>query len=370
MSEGNLLESMSLAYHTDTLPSRHAFVDGRQYLWFSGTDYLGMAYHPLLLKSLSEGINTLGSHYGSSRNNNLQINAYREAELAIAEFTDAEDAVLVSSGMLAGALTRQEIEGLLQKVYSHHTFISKEAPLLHPALRRSPSINKDWSTWSESIAEGLKKDVRSSEMTLIFSDAIGTPKTTRFDFSIFSSVENCFLIVDDSHGIGVIGENGRGAYSILKRAGVKNSLVIASLNKALGSPGGVILGEKHILDKIRETPFYSGASPIPPIYAHALHELISNQAYPFAHQSLTENNQYFAQKIAPVASKFYWAPGYPAYTSDDAGLSVFLRNNGILTSSFHYPSSQDPLLTRIVISAVHKKEDLDLLAEACLSYFS
>ena len=358
---------MNPVFKTDILPGRSVEIDGKTCLWFSGTDYLGMAYHPVLLDLLSEGFKTLGSHFGSSRNNTLQLNAFRQAEEALCGYTGADDAVLVSSGMLAGFIIRTSIRSVLQEAAPGSRIMEWEAPMLHPALSRRKKAVTDWSSWAEKTADRIRK-AAPGVYHVVYSDAIGSPKTAWFDFSYFRELPNALLVVDDSHGIGITGTSGGGAYGLLQSCGVENIMVIASLNKAMGIPGGIILGRSRMLQPIRQAPVYSGASPVPPVYAHALTSMIALGEYLKAYTRLQENNRYFRQQVT-FSDRFSSLSGYPVYTSEDAGLFSFLLQNGILSSSFSYPSPNDNPVTRLVISAAHTREDLDCLARTCSRYY-
>lgn len=360
---------MSQTFETPTAPSRHASVNGKRYLWFSGTDYLGMAFHPPLIDALTTSLKTLGGHYGSSRNNTLRVSVYRQAELALAGFCGAQDALMVSSGMLAAAVVRDHLKEYLQSCFPEKQFTESEAPLLHPALKRNPAPASEWLQWSKTTTERIKNN-GTNAASIIYSDAIGTPLTTHFDFTEFKGLKDTFFVVDDSHGLGILGEKGAGSFRVLKQTGLRNLLVVASLNKALGIPGGVILGEKEVLDYFRQTAIYAGASPIPPAYAWALTQMIEQREYHRAHNRLTQNNDYFRKKIDPVSERFHCVPGYPVYTTYDPGLFDFLLEKNILASSFCYPSKTDPKLTRLVISSAHEQEDLDGLAKSCIDYYA
>ena len=103
-------------YYTNQLPNTTVILeDGKKYLWFSGTDYLGMAHNEEFRSYLKEGFSLYGSHFGSSRNNSLQLNIYEEAESALAAYTVAPASLTVSSGMWAGQLVMKEIENILLK---------------------------------------------------------------------------------------------------------------------------------------------------------------------------------------------------------------------------------------------------------------
>lgn len=85
----------------DQFPDRTVEVDGKSFLYFGGTSYLGMATHPEFQKLLCESIQQWGTAYGSSRNSNIQLSIYQEAETLFSSLIGCESALFVSSGTLA-----------------------------------------------------------------------------------------------------------------------------------------------------------------------------------------------------------------------------------------------------------------------------
>ena len=86
----------------DHLPSRTLQYQGEDYLFFSGTSYLGMGHQAAFREALFEGIARYGTIFSASRNNNLQLAIYEQAENFLAEWTGTEAALTVTSGLLAG----------------------------------------------------------------------------------------------------------------------------------------------------------------------------------------------------------------------------------------------------------------------------
>ncbi|GAA4445758.1 8-amino-7-oxononanoate synthase [Ravibacter arvi] len=353
---------------TDTPPSRFVRIGDKDYLWFSGTDYLGMAYDAAYLKIISDGLPVLGTHFGSSRNNTLQISAYSRAEQSLATFAGAEDALLVSSGMLAGHLIRTSLPDILAALNPGFQISQIEAPGLHPALRRGTPVNSAWETWAEATARSIRS-AAADVFYILYSDAIGSPKPVSFPFGRFAGLDNMLLVVDDSHAIGVAGHSGSGSLGKLTESGILNILAVSSLNKALGIPGGAILGSRLLLDGFRKTATYSGASPFPPVFAHALACMAGDGLYAGIHEKLMQNTRRFFQKL-DCKERFDYLPDYPVLTTTDAGLAGSLMEKGILCSSFPYPAADDLPLTRLVITSVHTDEDIDRLAGACNRYYA
>jgi 8-amino-7-oxononanoate synthase len=95
----------------DHLPSRTIKWNGVEHLFFSGTAYLGIGHQRAFLEALREGLGQYGPIFSASRNNNLQLKVYDEAEYELAQWTKAEAALTVTSGLLAGQLVMQSIDG-------------------------------------------------------------------------------------------------------------------------------------------------------------------------------------------------------------------------------------------------------------------
>ncbi|MCF2445809.1 aminotransferase class I/II-fold pyridoxal phosphate-dependent enzyme [Dyadobacter sp. CY345] len=364
-------------YPASHLPNRKVLLNnGKEYLWFSGTDYLGMGHHEGFLNYLHEGILTYGTHYGSSRNNSLRLTVYDETETALAKFSGAPAALTTSSGMWAGQLVVKELQGIIKSCFSTENVISPRvhyhyAPRVHPALW-GESYEVDNSTW-EDWGKKTVLDIQESnheDIHILFSDSVGSPFVEHFNFSIFDNLPfDCqiLLVVDDSHGFGVLGQNGTGIYRELSAIRQVQLIVVSSLNKALGIPGGVILCEERIILGIRQSPFFAGASPAAPAYIYALKKLLETNAYTPVHQRLLENIHDVTARLTGT-NLFVCKNNYPVFCSLDSNLFDFLETNGILASCFSYPQPTDPPVTRLVISALHQKEDLDRLAEVCIKF--
>jgi 8-amino-7-oxononanoate synthase len=356
---------------TPHLPGRTVVTtSGDEYLYFSGTDYLGMGHDVKFYKYLNEGMEKYGLHYGSSRNNSLRLVVYEEAESALANFTGAPAALLVSSGMWAGQLVMKEIENIISQSGNTLPVTYHYAPRVHPAIWGNcyQANSNDWAVWAEHVTEAIREN--PAQKHIICSDAVGSPWVEAFDFSIFgrlSTTENAWFIIDDSHSLGVLGIDGTGVFEQFNSLSFQNVIVVSSLNKALGLPAGAILGSRHLLDNLRQAPWFAGASPPAPASVYAFQKLLQNGHYISAYQKLSDNITYFSDRLENH-DLLVGISGYPVFCSLDQGLFGYLMDNKIFTSCFSYPSHDDAPVTRLVISALHRKENLDRLAEVCNRY--
>jgi 8-amino-7-oxononanoate synthase len=382
-----------MTYITNHLPSRTITIDNQEYLWFSGTSYLGMAHHQGFRDNFVQSLARYGTSWGSSRNSSIRLNIYEEAEQVLAQFFDMPAALTTSSGMWAGQL----VTHFLQQ--QNTTFYY--APKTHPALWQSNSlILRDWekglnyTDWAKIIAQKIRES--DEENIVICSDAVGSPYVEAFDFQWIDDLpkdKNITVVVDASHSLGVtnLSEFGfvglkdswieesnkldpliqkihKSDESKFRRGRLRQKIIItASLNKALAMPGGVVFSDKDTIAQIRQTPMFAGASPMMP----ALLDVFVNSTdfYREQQQKLLENIQYF-NGLIPKNTFLDSVENYPAYCTYQEGFFEYLKENGVMTACFPYPSANDKPVTRLVVSALHTKEDLEKVATLCTTGFS
>ena len=349
-----------MTWYADHLPGRTVHLDGAEYRYFSGTSYLGMARNEAFMDLLRAGMDRYGANYASSRAGNLQLAVYAEAEAELARFTGAPAALTVSSGMLAGQLVARALPENALFLYG---------PRTHPALWRRPADNYQapWQPWADALPDRVagvpERDV------VILTNALDPLQGETYDFGWLERLpagRPVTLVVDDSHGLGVTGEGGGGIFRQLRAFPHVRPVVIASLGKALGLPGGVILADETLLDEIRRMAYFGGASPVPPAYLHAF--LRAGSLYDQARRRLRANIAHFTRLAAP-AGLFRYRPDYPVYYTPANALCDFLRERRILISSFPYPTPDSPHLTRIILSSLHTEDDIAYLGE-CITAFA
>ncbi|MDZ7880681.1 MAG: aminotransferase class I/II-fold pyridoxal phosphate-dependent enzyme [Saprospiraceae bacterium] len=374
----------------DFLPSRTALFDGEEYLFFSGTSYLGIGHQGEFRAALMEGIDRYGTVFSASRNNNLRLKIYEEAESFIAHWTGAAQALTVTSGLLAGQLAVNFLKNSQNDKALKPAFIY--APSAHPAVWEAPpsTVFQNRADFEKQIIKTVKKGKNAP--IVIVSNAVDMLKCETFDFSWIKKLpdnQDITLLVDDSHGIGVTGENGSGIFKGLKKLTRPNVkiIVIASLAKALGIPGGVILSEEKIITAIRNNPLFVGASPIIPAYLYAF--LNTQALYDKARQTLAHNIELFTSLLAEVQHNLllnknpkkgklslddlnpFRTPmlNYPVFYTPKNDLFDHLFANKIFISHFAYPQPTDPPITRVVLSALHTEKDMTHLVDKIIEFY-
>ncbi len=363
----------------DFLPSRIATFDGADYLFFSGTSYLGVGHQADFRAALLEGIGRYGTVFSASRNNNLQLKIYEEAEDFLAKWTGAKAALTVTSGLLAGQLAVNLLKNKIGTNNEKTVFIY--APSAHPAVWEAPPpyIFKNQTDFETNIVTTVGKEENAP--IVVVSNAVDMLTCQTFDFSWISQLndnQDITLLIDDSHGIGVTGENGSGIFRKIRHLAKANIkiVVIASLAKALGIPGGVILSDEMAISSIRQNPLFVGASPIVPAYLFAF--LAAQPMYATARETLKSNIDTFNLDVKcqmsnvksdveiqySTASYLFKTPfvGYPVFFTPENALFEALYKEKIFISHFAYPKPNDPPITRVVLSALHTQADIEYLA--------
>ncbi len=357
-------------YITNQLPSRIITTDQQEYLWFSGTSYLGMPHHQGFRENFVKSLSKYGMSWGSSRNNTIRLDIYEKGEIELAKFSKMPAALTTSSGMWAGQLAIN----YLQKPDTQFFY----APKTHPALWNAPNlVLEDWekglsyTEWASNITSKVRKS--KAQNIVICSDSVGSPYVETFDFQWVTNLptdKNITILIDASHSLGVWENliNDRVKIRLRKNAKIFTAqpkhnnlkvIVTASLNKAMGMTGGVIFAESNIISEIKQSPMFAGASPMMPSLLDAfVHSL---DYFKEQHQKLSENITYFNSLISQN-SFLDSIPNYPAYCTNQEGIHEYLKENGIMTACFPYPTATDLPVTRLVISALHYKGDLGKLA--------
>ena len=343
------------------IPDRIIDCEGKEYLFFSGTSYLAMNSSPEFLNYLVEGMKSYGTNYSSSRNANLRLKVYEEAEQHVATYTGAEAALTVSSGYMAGQLTVRALEGKGDVIF---------APNAHPALWTKPTdfFYADFENWTTTLPGKIKES--TSRELFIITNSLDPLLAKQYNFGWISSLpeeRKITIIIDDSHGFGITGNDGSGIYSQVKKSANITLVVVSSFGKAMGIPGGIILSDTKTIELLKKSPYFNTSSPVAPAYLFAY--MKSDKLYQQRRKLLSNNINRFRVLIDDTGL-FRYFDNYPVFYTSENKLYQYLLNKEILISSFAYPLPEDDLITRVIINSNHQLEDIDYLANCIIEYKS
>lgn len=328
----------------------------KEYLYFGGTAYLGIPQNEDFIKLYVDGIKKFGLNNGTSRNNNIQLGIYNEAEIEAANRFKAEAALITSSGYLAAQLTVEELSNFGSVIY---------APSTHPALwqEKQPDAVGAFTDWSEEVVE--KINAAHEKNWVLISNSMNNLIPEIYDFDFLERInkdKHIILIVDDSHGIGV-NNKGFGAYIKLPKLSNVENVVVASMAKALGVDAGLILGSEKIINQLKKTNTFIGASP--PSAAGLFAFVNSAEIYQDAQTKLYVNIALFEKG---VNTKSTFEPNFPAFLFNDTDLADKLLQEQILISSFPYPGTNNTSINRVIISSWHSEAQIQKLILAIVKF--
>jgi len=248
-------------------PGPETVIDSTRYLYFGGTSYLGLAAHPEVIEAGCEALRTYGVHSATTRARFGTIPPVDLVERRAAEFFGTEDAFYFGSGYVANHILvsafAEEADAVLVNSGAHYCVLEAARASRLPYYTFAP---RDLGTLAEIV--------RDFRRVLVMSDAVGPSDGSLVPVleycRILKGCERAFLLLDDAHGFGVLGDRGRGLVEEVGMWPSVNSLegdsslsvcVCGTLAKALGGFGGIIPGTRDFVSRARRSSHYfDGAS--------------------------------------------------------------------------------------------------------------
>lgn len=338
---------------------RTVFHEGREFLYFTGTAYLGMGSVGDFEKLVIEGISKYGISHGLSRVNNVRLSVYEQFEVFFAEKAKAEKSLVLSSGFLAGTAAVSYL-----RKDAHQIFI---APDTHPAVLTEglhPFPNPSFDYWIGYCKETCERLPTSN--ILILANAVDPLKPAVHDFDWIKKLpsrHHYTLLIDDSHAFGVLGEDIFGTYSLWKTLPV-NLVISGSLGKGLSLPAGIILANEKTISGISQMQIFRASSPPSPGFLYAF---LQGQHLFQKQKEKSQSNLSLFKNLLGEHSPLQQSGDFPVFSFPDQNWVSVLEEAGIIVSSFPYPKPTDPFANRIVVSGCHDESDIFILHKAITS---
>lgn len=345
-------------------------VDGQRYLSFCSNDYLGLAQHPAVVASFQQAAARYGVGSGASHLITGHNRAHHVLEEELAAFTGRPRALLFSTGYMANlgvisALLRRH-DVVIEDRYNHASLLDG-ALLAQAKLRRYPH--------GDMFALRNILENRTKDNTLIVSDGVFSMDGDIAPLPQLASAakeHQAWVMIDDAHGIGVLGATGRGTVEHFGLQMDAIPILVGTFGKALGTFGAFVAGSEELIETLIQTArSYIYTTAVPPAVAEAtrtsLH-LVTEEAWRREH--LHDLAQYFCQSAQQLALPVIpsGTPIIPFIVGDANAalqLSENLRQRGILIPAIRpptVPTSSSRL--RISLSAAHSRAHIDRLLAA------
>ena len=364
----------------DTAQGPRIEIGGRTLLNFSSNDYLGMANHPALKEAAIKAIEEFGAGAGASRLICGSLAPFHELEEALADFKRTEAALTFSTGYataigtICALLGKDEII-IIDKLV--HASIVDAAKLSGAKLRvfAHNDLNdlEDKLKWAKTIIEHPTPAIQHRTRVLIVTESIfsmdGDAAPLR-EIVTLKEKHGAWLMVDEAHATGVIGENGRGLADKLELGG-QIEIQMGTLGKALGASGGYICGSRTLIDYLvnRARSFIFSTAPVPAAAAAA------TAAVQFIKSSDGETRRNRLQsRVKEFHSSFVLCPSpiqgaiLPIIIGDESNAvaaATKLREQDIFVPAIRYPTvARGKARLRVSLTASHSADDVSTLIRA------
>ncbi len=340
-------------------------VDGKEMIMVGSNNYLGLMNHPRVMKAAKEAVDRYGVATCGSRFLNGTLDIHIELEKKLAEFIKKEAALAFSTGF-------QTNQGIIS------TLIGKGDSVITDKMVHASIIDACRLTYGqvyrfkhndmadlEKILSSLNKDAgKLIVVDGVFSmegDLINLPKVVEL-----SKKYSAKIMVDDAHGIGVMGKSGRGT---CEHFGVEDDidLVMGTFSKSIASLGGFVAGDAKVISYIKHfaRALIFSASITPASVATAIATVDIIQTEPERRERLwnitkkmKSGFQALGYNTGPTET-----PIIPVMVGNDEmafRLCRLLREDGIFTNPVIYPAvPKGQSLIRTSYSATHTEEELD-----------
>jgi len=358
-------------------------INGKKFLIFCSNNYLGMANKDFLKDAAIECIKKYGVGPAGARLMAGNLDIYNELEKTIADFLNKEDAMIFSTGYAANL---GAIKALVDPLMGDQPFKKGDSVIFSDELNHTSIIQGCKLSSAERIiykhndVQDLEQKIKNfpnEKRKLIITDGVFSMDgdiAPLGDIVLVARKYNASVMVDDAHGIGVLGKTGKGTeeyFNLNNHNNHNNDIVMGTLVKAFGTMGGFIAGAKDLIEYLKiSAKTYIFSVPMSPVMAGASIEAIKYvKQHPEVIQNLISNADYLREELNKM--------GYNTLTSQSPIIPVLLgtektainfakdlMENGIYIPAIRWPAvDKNRSRIRISVMAHHKKEHLDRLLE-------
>jgi 8-amino-7-oxononanoate synthase len=379
----------------------HIIVEGKSYLSFCSNDYLGLANHPRLIAALQQGAQQYGVGAGAAHLVSGHGATHHQLEHELAAFVGKPAALLFSTGYMANLGVVQALVGRGDTVFAdksnhaslndamqlsratvkryrhndmaHLTQLLEQAGSSRPDTEGCNPLAREGRLDEHSRTEGYCPPCHARRRKLVITDAVFSMDGDLAPLAELLALcerHDAWLLIDDAHGFGVLGERGRGS---LAHFGLDSPRIIymATLGKAAGVFGAFVAAEQVVIDTlINHAHSYVYTTATPPALASALLESLQQIA---TGDGLRGHLQRLIAQLRSGLRALPWQlmPSATAIQPLLAGgnraaldLSAGLRERGIWVAAIRPPTvPQGSARLRITLSAAHRSADVTRLIE-------
>ncbi|MDP2935543.1 MAG: 8-amino-7-oxononanoate synthase [Dehalococcoidia bacterium] len=350
----------------DTAPGPWVTMDGKRVLLLCSNDYLDLASHPSVKAAAQAAIETWGCGAGSARLIAGSLEPHRTLEERLARFLGTEAALLFGSGYMANLGAISALAGPGDAIFSdqfNHASIVDGCRLSGARVHVYPHRDVEALEAMLGRAEAFRRRLIVTEGLFSMEGDLAP----LHELACLAVRYEALFMVDDAHGIGTLGEEGRGA---LEHLGLETGvhILVGTLGKALGSGGAFVAGSLELVDFLvnRARPFIFSTALAPSLAAAATAALEIVQQELWRRHDLLSSASYLKKGLIELGFKVLGEGtaivpviiGDPARTME---MSRLLLEEGIFVQGLRPPTvPPGACRLRCSLMATHTREDLDM----------
>ena len=343
---------------------------GNRYLNFCSNDYLGLANHPLLISAFQKAAQQFGVGSGASHLVNGHSQYHHQLEEALAEFTGRPRALLFSTGYMANLGAVNALLGKRDGVFEDRL---NHASLLDAGILSGARFQRYRHRDSDDLE--LRLAQTNTGKRLIVTDGVFSMDGDLAPLDRLVQVarrQNAWLMVDDAHGFGCIGDTGRGSTEVFKLTAADVPVLVGTLGKGFGTAGAFVAGSETVIETLIQrarTYIYTTAMP-PAVAAATLVSLELVQKERWRREHLQQLITMFRQRargmgLSLMDSQTPIQPMLTGSAEEALRISDGLKQRGILVTAIRPPTvPKGTARLRVTFSAAHSKSQVEQLLQA------
>ncbi len=357
----------------------HPRINGREVLSFCSNDYLGLANHPEIKQAMIDAIEAYGVGSGAAHLVNGHSQLHHDCEQRLAEFTGRDRALLFSTGYMANLAITTALVGrndfVLQDKLNHASLIDA-ARVVDAKLLRYRHLDLGQLQQQLSVTTTEKPNARC----LVMTDAVFSMDGDKADIKALArlcAASNSWLMIDDAHGFGVLGDQGAGLCQEQGLDQTQVPILMATLGKAVGVSGAFVAGSEELIETLIQQArsyIYTTASP-PSLAAAVLRSIDIIEHEGWRREKLHELIAYFKQQLQSLDCQLLPSATaiQPIVIGDNQqtlDMSRQLLEQGIHVTAIRPPTvAPGSARLRITLSAAHETADIDRLVRVLAGLF-
>ncbi|OGO21343.1 MAG: glycine C-acetyltransferase [Chloroflexi bacterium RBG_16_51_16] len=341
-------------------------VDGKDVLNFCSNNYLGLANHPKIVAAAKEATVKYGVGPAAVRSIAGTTDLHIQLENRLAKFKGAEDVITFQSGFTANLGTIAALVGKEDVIFSDRL---NHASIIDGSRLSGAKIVAYEHNDPSALESAIKENAGSFRRALIVTDGVFSMDGDIAPLPALYEVakrHDLLFMVDDAHGEGVLGKGGRGIVDHYNLHG-KVDVEVGTLSKAFGVVGGLVAGNKVIIEWLRQRgrPFLFSSAVTAPDAAACLAAIDLLESSTELVDRLWENARYFKaeMKKAGFDTGVSETPITPVMLGEAPLAQQFSRElfeNGVFAMAIGFPTvAKGKARIRVMISAAHSRKDLD-----------